>query len=903
MGGILAGIGSFFGIPDELVILSSKASTKLYGQNSVRPSKNATVKAVLGKAKDPDQSHSYFDHYWYQLNGTKINMTTFYRYGLNRFPETIPTSEITGVSVDEVAVGNALISEFGANTLLKEVSSKYPTPLEHFQEHLQVAPYNYKPAKDTLTYTDSTTSTSYDDWAIEKADFVTATSTYDITLTRQASVAEFWLTGDSVVVEGQSAHYRLHSTIKVPSGSPITINLTYGGTAPNTDYQEVISIDMLEGNDYVDFVVPINENIIVEGSRTLTITIGLIDNSGSVFQSVASIVPNTVTTLIRDNDTPTLHIRDTSVDETLGSINIPVKLLKDSLGTFTVDYTTVAGTATAGADYVTTSGTLTFLGYENELQGITVPIITDLVGDSGETFTVTLSNCSDSLIDISTIGTVTITDSSAGDPSTATVTTTEILNLPNFPRIQSLVIKYYNVATDPLILDWHYWIYDLSTNEYSGMTPTVSTTTNFELCPIGVIRKEATSIEVYGSSEHQLQMNLLFKKLNLNLSEVIDNIESSPDVDVMREVYLNIGVSPLDSGFEVSKLLWGLLYPIIQETPVTSTQGDFKLTLVKDKIKNVLSWTYQNYTPGIVGTIGTIGHVTHQVFGLNLIVKNQTTATTYDQLEIRDITGNYKVEYEGEYYVATNDLESTDLTFPVSWYSLNQLSPKEQMDVYDKIVRLDFYAVEEVEIAWYKTAGFMKLFQVILIIITIYSGGLFAPATAGAATGATVGTSSILALAQQIAINYAISAVVSKIAEATGNPFLAAAVGILASMSFAPGNSFESFGSMFDAKSLLELSINFAEQFSKSYKVILDSEAKQLSEDIEEFNELAKERIDLLEDSLDPPALDAGFTAFLRSVDAGNQVALSGLYEYDALFDYDRIVGKYNENLLRLGVV
>ena len=59
----------------------------------------------------------------------------------------------------------------------------------------------------------------------------------------------------------------------------------------------------------------------------------------------------------------------------------------------TVDYRTQDGTATAGSDYTSTSGTLTFAPGEDE-KTVSVPIVDDTVEDSGETFTLVLSNAS-----------------------------------------------------------------------------------------------------------------------------------------------------------------------------------------------------------------------------------------------------------------------------------------------------------------------------------------------------------------------------------------------------------------------------------------------------------------------------------------------------------------------------
>ena len=62
-----------------------------------------------------------------------------------------------------------------------------------------------------------------------------------------------------------------------------------------------------------------------------------------------------------------------------------------STGTVTVDYATSDGTATAGDDYVDTSGTLTFDAGQT-FMFVRVPVVDDNEEDSGETFTLTLSS-------------------------------------------------------------------------------------------------------------------------------------------------------------------------------------------------------------------------------------------------------------------------------------------------------------------------------------------------------------------------------------------------------------------------------------------------------------------------------------------------------------------------------
>jgi Calx-beta domain/Repeat of unknown function (DUF5648) len=89
---------------------------------------------------------------------------------------------------------------------------------------------------------------------------------------------------------------------------------------------------------------------------------------------------------------PTISIDDRTVQEG-GAANAAfrVTLSQPSNQTVTVQYGTADVTATAGQDYVATSGTLTFTPGRT-YHSIYVPILTDAVVEGSETFTVTLTN-------------------------------------------------------------------------------------------------------------------------------------------------------------------------------------------------------------------------------------------------------------------------------------------------------------------------------------------------------------------------------------------------------------------------------------------------------------------------------------------------------------------------------
>lgn len=106
-----------------------------------------------------------------------------------------------------------------------------------------------------------------------------------------------------------------------------------------------------------------------------------------------------------------------------GSVTLSVELRgRQSTCGGTVDWATSPGTASAGADYVTSAGTLTFApGNNNDrVQQVQVPVIEDNTDEPDETFTVALSNAQGSF-SVATDGggtaTVTIVDDDEPAPA------------------------------------------------------------------------------------------------------------------------------------------------------------------------------------------------------------------------------------------------------------------------------------------------------------------------------------------------------------------------------------------------------------------------------------------------------------------------------------------------------
>lgn len=109
------------------------------------------------------------------------------------------------------------------------------------------------------------------------------------------------------------------------------------------------------------------------------------------------------------NFSPIMVVNDVAVNESAGTAVFTVTHTGASSAPFTVNYQTVNGSATAGADYTFTSGTLSFNGTSGATQNINVPIIADGIPELAETFTVALTGSSNPAVNIGDTGTGTIT--------------------------------------------------------------------------------------------------------------------------------------------------------------------------------------------------------------------------------------------------------------------------------------------------------------------------------------------------------------------------------------------------------------------------------------------------------------------------------------------------------------
>ncbi len=207
------------------------------------------------------------------------------------------------------------------------------------------------------------------------------------------------------------------------AGSASVQALVTGGTATaNEDFQLAPhTLTWADGDDTAKtFAITVVDDSLDESDETIVLTLS--NASGASLGA-----PTTSTVTITDDDSPAptpgaLRLNAPApVAEAAGSVALTVARVLGSDGAASVNYATASGTATAGADYTATSGTLTWPSGDAAGRTVTVPILNDGAIETAETFTVTLSGATGAALGTPSMVSVTIDDDDALPPPAGTL--------------------------------------------------------------------------------------------------------------------------------------------------------------------------------------------------------------------------------------------------------------------------------------------------------------------------------------------------------------------------------------------------------------------------------------------------------------------------------------------------
>jgi len=213
--------------------------------------------------------------------------------------------------------------------------------------------------------------------------------------------------GDAQVTEGDAGTTTIQFTVTLSSASQSAVSVGYT-TVPITatagvDYQTITdTLVFAPGQTQRVISVLVNGDLVREPNETFEVQLS--NASGAV------ILDDRATGTILDNDPlPTISIAGASVNEGNNGttpLTFNVSLSNPSSTPVTVEFATAAGSATAGVDYQSNSGTVIFAPGQVQ-QTIVVNVIGDTRDEPDETLSVSLSNASGGTIGVAqAVGTI-----------------------------------------------------------------------------------------------------------------------------------------------------------------------------------------------------------------------------------------------------------------------------------------------------------------------------------------------------------------------------------------------------------------------------------------------------------------------------------------------------------------
>lgn len=172
----------------------------------------------------------------------------------------------------------------------------------------------------------------------------------------------------------------------------VNVTIAAGTASAGSDYEGAGGSVMLEsGERSKTFSVPLRDDALDEPDETFRVVLS------DPTSGVGLAAPLAAAVTIVDDDVPgagVLQFESAAAEKSEPAMEVVLAVTRTggSNGAVTVRYTTVGGTATAGADFVETSGVLTWAAGDTAPKKIRVAVVDDVLVEPDETFQVVLSH-------------------------------------------------------------------------------------------------------------------------------------------------------------------------------------------------------------------------------------------------------------------------------------------------------------------------------------------------------------------------------------------------------------------------------------------------------------------------------------------------------------------------------
>jgi parallel beta-helix repeat protein len=281
-----------------------------------------------------------------------------------------------------------------------------------------------------------------------------------------AGAGKFSIPSAVYVAEGTGST-TITVTRTAPAAGPASVSYatTNGTASAGSDYTSTSgTLNFADGETSKTITIPITDDAVYEGSETFTLQLTAPTNGATIA------APGTTTVTITDDETaPQVSIADAQLIEgNSGTANMlfTVSLSGATTTPAIVQYATSGKTASAGSDFQSVNGAVTFNPGET-LRTISVPILGDTAREPDETFTVSLS----SPINV-TIARGSATGTIVNDDGGGTITASDVRIVEGNDGTTNAVITL--VASQPVTAEVDFFTVEGTAKSRSDFTPRTS---------------------------------------------------------------------------------------------------------------------------------------------------------------------------------------------------------------------------------------------------------------------------------------------------------------------------------------------------------------------------------------------------------------------------------------------
>jgi YD repeat-containing protein len=225
-------------------------------------------------------------------------------------------------------------------------------------------------------------------------------------------VAPAFTIGNAVELEGNNLSF----TVTKVGATTLTHGVSYatanGTAAAGSDYTSKSgTLSFTSAQSSQTIVITGIEDSVYEDNETVLVNLSAATNGATISDSQG------VGTISNDDAAPAFSINDITAEEG-NNLTFTISKSGSTSKSHSINYATANGTAAAGSDYTTKSGTLTFTAAQSS-QTVTITGIEDTTPESNETFNINLSSATAgaTISDSQGVGTITNDDVANSPPN------------------------------------------------------------------------------------------------------------------------------------------------------------------------------------------------------------------------------------------------------------------------------------------------------------------------------------------------------------------------------------------------------------------------------------------------------------------------------------------------------